>query len=111
MREVDLVARLGGDEFAVLLPEVSAEEAAAAAARLRAALAAPFPVDGLALDVDVSIGVAVGRGPEDIGALLRQADVAMYTAKSRQSGVELHEPLAGDHDRHRLRRLGHLRSG
>jgi diguanylate cyclase (GGDEF)-like protein/PAS domain S-box-containing protein len=111
LREVDLLARLGGDEFAVLLPEVSAEEAAAAAARLRTALAAPFPVDGLALDVDVSIGVAVGRGPEDIGALLRQADVAMYTAKARQSGVELYDPLADDHDRRRLRRLGHLRHG
>ena len=111
LREVDLVARLGGDEFAVLLPEVTREDAAAAAVRLRTALAAPFPVDGLVLDVDVSIGVAVGHGPEEIGALLRQADVAMYTAKERQSGVELYDPLADGHDHGRLRRLGHLQQG
>ena len=111
LRDVDLVARLGGDEFAVLLPEVTPEEAASAAARLRAAVSAPFPVDGLTLDVDASIGVAVGRGPEEIGTLLRQADVAMYTAKERQSGVELYDPLADDHDHSRLRRLGHLRHG
>ena len=111
LREVDLMARLGGDEFAVLLPDVGPEEAAAAAARLRSALALPFPVDGLALDVDVSIGVTVGQGPEEIGALLRQADVAMYTAKERQSGVECYDPRTDDHDRGRLRRLGHLRRG
>jgi diguanylate cyclase (GGDEF)-like protein/PAS domain S-box-containing protein len=111
LREVDLVARLGGDEFAVLMPEVTPGEAAAAAARLRTAVSAPFPVDGLTLDVDVSIGVAVGCGPEEIGVLLRQADVAMYAAKERQSGVELYDPLADEHDHGRLRRLGHLRHG
>ena len=111
LREVDLVARLGGDEFAVLLPDVTPEEAAAAAGRLRTALAAPFPVDGLVLDVDVSIGVAVGSGPGEIGGLLRQADVAMYTAKERQSGVELYDPQTDGHDRGRLRRLGHLQQG
>jgi len=111
VREVDLVARLGGDEFAVLLPGVTPEEAAATATRLRTALAAPFRIDGLVLEVDVSIGVAVGRAPADFGALLRQADVAMYAAKERQSGVELYDPLADDHDRRRLRRLGQLRRG
>ncbi|MFQ1003527.1 diguanylate cyclase domain-containing protein [Modestobacter sp. SSW1-42] len=101
LREVDLVARLGGDEFAVLLPEVTPQEACAAATRLRTALTAPFPVDGITLDVDVSIGVAVGAGPEEIGALLRQADVAMYLAKEGRTRVELYDPAAEDHDRRR----------
>ena len=111
VRDVDIVARLGGDEFLLVLPDVSAEGARTAAERVRAALNEPFVVDGLALDVDVSIGVAVGAGPGEIGALLRQADVAMYTAKERQSGVELYDVLADDHDHDRLRRLGHLRHG
>ncbi|WP_052090993.1 putative bifunctional diguanylate cyclase/phosphodiesterase [Modestobacter caceresii] len=112
VRDVDLVARLGGDEFAVLLPGVTAAEACAAAARLQAALGTPFLVDGLALDVDVSIGVAVaGAESLDIGALLRQADIAMYTAKERQSGVQLYDPSADDHDRSRLLLLSELRLG
>ncbi|MCZ2846898.1 putative bifunctional diguanylate cyclase/phosphodiesterase [Modestobacter sp. VKM Ac-2978] len=112
VRDVDLVARLGGDEFAVLLPGVTATEACAAAARLQAALGTPFLVDGLALDVDVSIGVAVaGAESLEIGALLRQADIAMYTAKERQSGVQLYDPSADDHDRSRLLLLSELRLG
>ncbi|GAA4756860.1 EAL domain-containing protein [Modestobacter marinus] len=112
VRDVDLVARLGGDEFAVLLPDVTAAEACAAAARLQAALGTPFLVDGLSLDVDVSIGVAVsGAESLEIGTLLRQADIAMYTAKERQSGVQLYDPSADDHDRSRLLLLSELRLG
>lgn len=59
-----------------------------AAVRARAALPRPFLVEGLSLDVDVSIGVTVSTtGPTDMGSLLRQADVAMCTAKGRRSGI------------------------
>jgi diguanylate cyclase (GGDEF)-like protein/PAS domain S-box-containing protein len=112
VREVDMVARLGGDEFAVLLPDVTVSEARAAAERLHAALGTPFVVDGLALDVDVSIGVAVcGGGATDVGTLLRQADIAMYAAKETQDGVEVYDPLADDNDRGRLVLLSELRRG
>ena len=112
VRDVDLVARLGGDEFAVLLPDATVDQARAAAERLRAALAVPFQVDGLALDVDVSIGVAVGaEDGTDVVALLRQADIAMYAAKERQSGVQVYDPHADDHDRGRLVLLSELRRG
>jgi len=110
LRDADLLARLGGDEFAVLLPGVTAQQARVAALLLGNALRAPFPVDGLALDVGASIGVAVGGAPEEIGALLRQADVAMYVAKERQSGVELYDPSTDEHDRRR-RLLTELRRG
>jgi diguanylate cyclase (GGDEF)-like protein/PAS domain S-box-containing protein len=112
VRDVDMVARLGGDEFAVLLPDVTVAEAQAAAARLHAALGTPFLVDGLALDVDVSIGVAVcGDGPTDVGTLLRQADIAMYAAKEQQAGVQVYDPLSDGNDRSRLVLLSELRRG
>nr|WP_239520573.1 bifunctional diguanylate cyclase/phosphodiesterase [Blastococcus saxobsidens] len=112
VRDVDVVARLGGDEFLLLLPDVTLEGAHAAAVRARAALNEPFLVDGLALDVDVSIGVAVSAdGPVQIDSLLRQADIAMYTAKERQSGVELYDPALDGHDRGRLMLLSEFRRG
>ncbi|WP_299956104.1 sensor domain-containing diguanylate cyclase [uncultured Modestobacter sp.] len=102
LREADLLARLGGDEFAVLLPEVTAQQACTTARQLRDALRAPFPVDGLALEIGASIGVAAtGEEPVEIGALLRQADVAMYVAKERQSGAELYDLSTDEHDRRR----------
>jgi predicted signal transduction protein with EAL and GGDEF domain len=107
-----MVARLGGDEFAVLLPDVTVAEARAAAQRLHAALGTPFLVDGLALDVDVSIGVAVrGEGVTDVDTLLRQADIAMYAAKESQDGVQLYDPLSDSNDRGRLVLLSELRRG
>ncbi|MDT0275785.1 sensor domain-containing diguanylate cyclase [Blastococcus goldschmidtiae] len=92
VRDVDIVARLGGDEFLLLLPDTTAEGARAAAERVRAAVREPFLVDELTLAVDGSIGVAIsGTGPADVDSLLRQADVAMYTAKGRRSGVEVYD--------------------
>lgn len=100
VRDVDVVARLGGDEFLVLLPGVTPAGAGAAAARARAAVREPFLVDGLPLDVDASIGVAVsGAGPADIETLLRQADVAMYAAKRRRTGVEFYDAASDTPDR------------
>ena len=102
LRETDLLARLGGDEFAVLMPDVPAEDAHRTATALRAALGDPFLVEGLVLAVGASIGVsAAGTDPVEIGALLRRADVAMYVAKERGSGVELYDPATDDHDRRR----------
>ncbi len=110
VRDVDVVARLGGDEFLLLLPGVLPEGARAAAERVRAALNEPFLVDGLALDVDVSIGVATSTsGTMDIDSLLRQADIAMYTAKERRSGVEVYDAAADGHDRGRLVLLSEFR--
>ena len=79
----DRIARLGGDEFTVLLTKLTLpENAGLVAQRMLDAVAAPYLVDGQEVVVTISIGIAVfpqdGSTPE---ALLKSADLAMYTAK------------------------------
>jgi diguanylate cyclase len=111
LRKVDTVARLGGDEFAVLLPRIaSAEGAVAVARKLQAALAEPFVLEGLSLQVEASIGLAVypehGSDPEE---LLQHADIAMYTAKQTHAGFVLFDPTQDQHSPRKLALLGELR--
>jgi len=105
-----VLARLGGDEFGVLLPLVQQDdEVVECALELLAALAAPFEVEGTALDVRASIGLAVapehGRGPEQ---LIQNADIAMYVAKRNRSGVEVYSDDGNHHSRRRLTLLNEL---
>jgi diguanylate cyclase (GGDEF)-like protein len=83
VRSVDQVARLGGDEFAVVVAG-SARTAAEIGERVLSALADPVVVDGRPVHVRVSIGVAdsASAGDRSAGTLLRNADLAMYLAKS-----------------------------
>jgi diguanylate cyclase (GGDEF)-like protein len=77
----DTAARLGGDEFSVLLEGVpDAAAAAGVAERLREVIAAPVEIRGHELAVTASIGIATAHGPGR--DLLRDADLAMYQAKS-----------------------------
>ena len=87
VRVTDTLARFGGDEFTVLLDRiVSPAEAEAIADRVLALLEEPMVVGGVKLYVSASVGVAVG-GPAVPGeTLLRQADAAMYRAKSAGKG-------------------------
>jgi diguanylate cyclase (GGDEF)-like protein len=85
LRPGDTIARLGGDEFAVLLEELREPgDAARAAQRLLDALEAPFELRNREFYVSVSIGIAAGK--DDAETLLRDADLAMYRAKSRGKG-------------------------
>jgi diguanylate cyclase (GGDEF)-like protein len=88
VRGTDTVARLGGDEFAILLEEVGHPEGVILTAkRLLDELSQPVQIDGARLFISASIGIVAGSeingGPEDI---LRDADLAMYQAKSRGKG-------------------------
>jgi diguanylate cyclase (GGDEF)-like protein len=113
IRPGDMVARLGGDEFAVLLPAV--KEAAAArevAARLRAAVAEPIRLEGMSFVIEVSIGIALYPDDATGGELLMQrADVAMYLAKQRRSGVERYVADLDRNSPSRLALFGDLRRG
>jgi diguanylate cyclase (GGDEF)-like protein len=92
VRDADTAARFGGDEFAVLLDEyVGAEIPAMVARRVLDAFKDPFEVRGRPIYVSASIGISAGI--ETAEHLLRNADLAMYRAKSRGKGrFELFEP-------------------
>jgi diguanylate cyclase (GGDEF)-like protein/PAS domain S-box-containing protein len=85
LRPTDVVGRFGGDEFVVVCDDVADERVALAVAdRLRGALVTPFVVDGRQHVLTASIGIAQTTDPDIAAdALIRDADVAMYQAKSR----------------------------
>ncbi|MEZ0165410.1 putative bifunctional diguanylate cyclase/phosphodiesterase [Kineococcus sp. LSe6-4] len=136
VRDGDVLARVGGDEFAVVLPGSSARAARVVAERMRLALAGNLVVAGVAVDVDASIGVSghrhaaelrtpPGHDPagdpgtpdvpdpldvaDEVELLLRQADIAMYSAKTRHTGICLYDPGDDEHSSRRLRTLAELR--
>ncbi|MGD8308909.1 MAG: diguanylate cyclase, partial [Chromatiales bacterium] len=81
----EVVARLGGDEFTILLPAIRHErDAGQIAERVIHSLSSPITVDGHRLHVGASIGITLfpTDGP-DAETLLKNADIAMYHAKSR----------------------------
>jgi diguanylate cyclase (GGDEF)-like protein/PAS domain S-box-containing protein len=88
VRAADLPARLGGDEFAVLLEWPSSENAAMGVSdRILTALREPYELDGVAIALDASIGIAISTdGSEGRDDLMRNADVAMYAAKAAGKG-------------------------
>ncbi len=112
VRPGDVVARLGGDEFAVLLPAVrQAGAAREVASRLRAALAEPVRLEGMTFQVEASVGIAIY--PDDAGnfdQLIQRADVAMYVAKERHSGIERYTPDADRNSAERLALASDLRT-
>ncbi len=87
LRPEDTISRLGGDEFAILLDPTDPALVELVAERLVDALRSPFEVGGKQVHLAGSIGIAMSS-PETQSAdeLLRNADVAMYTAKGRGKG-------------------------
>ena len=83
-RSTDTVARHGGDEFIVLLPDVTnAGDLAQMAEKLVDILGQPHQINNLELTVTPSIGVTIWpTDGEDLNALIKNADLAMYHSKS-----------------------------
>lgn len=112
LREDDLAARLGGDEFAVLLEHApSPVEAERAAERVLGALVPPFSVEGRVVRVHASIGIALAQGgSRSVPELLRNADLAMYTAKAGgRSRCAIFSPGMHDAEQARHALAGDLR--
>jgi len=93
VRPADTVARLGGDEFAILLEESLPAETIAIAERIIDDLETPFTLAGKEIYVRASVGIASHGHAPDAESLMRNADAAMYQAKSHGKGrYELYDP-------------------
>jgi diguanylate cyclase (GGDEF)-like protein len=101
------VARLGGDEFAVLIPELDGgrDAARAIAERIAHRLADPVAFEEAMLTPEASIGVAMTTPTSRQTELLRQADTAMYEAKTNDMRVAIFDV---EMDRGRVERLALL---
>jgi diguanylate cyclase (GGDEF)-like protein/PAS domain S-box-containing protein len=96
VRPTDLVARLGGDEFAVLIPDqTDYKTPVSIVKRIMRSLKRSFVIDGHEINLSASIGIATTEGAIDSSdQLLRNADLAMYRAKSTDggSGYAIYDP-------------------
>jgi diguanylate cyclase (GGDEF)-like protein/PAS domain S-box-containing protein len=82
-RESDLIARLGGDEFAILQGEIGEpENAGALAARIQSAIARPYLIGTMEINISVSIGISpYAANLAGADTILVQADLALYRSK------------------------------
>jgi diguanylate cyclase (GGDEF)-like protein len=87
-RETDVVARLGGDEFAILIHSLEdPRDAATVAARIVRSMAKPMEIDGHQVAIGTSVGIALAPSDgQDAETLLKNADMALYRAKSEGRG-------------------------
>ncbi len=84
VRKSDVAGRFGGDEFVVVAFPVTQDEAQALGERIQVALSEPMVLDGAALRVGVSIGIAMVTGSVEPAEVLRRADAAMYAVRTHQ---------------------------
>jgi diguanylate cyclase (GGDEF)-like protein len=93
LRPTDTAARLGGDEFAILIEDVTDNgDVLGVATRLIADLQLPFPPADREIVIGASVGIAFDSPGVTADELLRNADLAMYSAKRRGKGrYEIYE--------------------
>jgi diguanylate cyclase (GGDEF)-like protein len=87
-RDADVVARFGGDEFVVLQASItSIDQGEALAQRVLNAVGGIYDLDGHKVAITASIGIAVAKSRIDTDQFLRNADMALYRAKSEGRGT------------------------
>jgi diguanylate cyclase (GGDEF)-like protein len=89
VRDIDTVARLGGDEFVILQVGLeSPADAADLAQRIIDVVAKPYDLNGQTAEIGVSIGVEISaQEPASADTLIKNADLALYMAKSEGRGI------------------------
>jgi diguanylate cyclase (GGDEF)-like protein len=112
IREADTIARLGGDEFAFVLPYTDGEGGIVAARKFARSLKEPIVVDGCALSVSGSFGIAwfPEHGATD-DTLLQNADIAMYAAKAGSLECAIYTAARDEHAHRRLSLMTELHGG
>ena len=112
IRQSDMLARVGGDEFTVILQSIKGPlDAGVAADSLLKSLSNPFNLDGQEISIGASIGISIfDKAPLNASDLLKQADSAMYAAKSAGRNQTCHfNSELGDLARERLTLESELR--
>jgi len=107
--ESDTVARLGGDEFAIVAPNTDAAAAGELATEIVEQINEVFQVDNQNLYVGVSVGVALyPNDGKSFGELIRNADIAMYSAKRNNLGYVLYDSSQSESNIDKLALVGDL---
>ncbi len=87
VRDNDVLARLGGDEFVILLDSLKSDDAEEVASRIISSIEKPYTIESNTLYSNASIGIALcNRRYKNADEILRDADAAMYQAKSLGRG-------------------------
>ena len=89
VRDSDTIGRLGGDEFVMLLPDINGEQGASRVAeKARQALAEDIVIEGRAIPLSASMGIAIyPQHGMTLSDLSNSADTAMYEAKANGRGA------------------------
>jgi diguanylate cyclase (GGDEF)-like protein len=89
--DADLVARLGGDEFVLVVDDGDPVRTRVVAAGTLACVSGPVDIEAMSIEISGSVGVASSDGVgDDPSRLLRDADLAMYAAKSAGGSAVAH---------------------
>ncbi|MBQ0719663.1 MAG: EAL domain-containing protein [Gammaproteobacteria bacterium] len=93
VRESDFVARLGGDEFTVILENIEGDEAISTIAQnICSSLSSPFVFIQQKMFVTASVGISVYPDDgDDVNALLKHADLAMFSAKKSRNNYSFYQ--------------------
>jgi diguanylate cyclase (GGDEF)-like protein len=90
LRGSDTAARFGGDEFMILCEDVSGEQDVVnIAKRILESVSEPFVIGGNRLSLGASMGIVISNGEDPADTLIRNADAAMYRAKSEGASLEV----------------------
>lgn len=104
-RKEDIVSRLGGDEFIIVLPRIqTGDDPETVAQHILDKLILPIRIGSIEVTISASIGISIfKKHANDIGSLIRYADLAMYSAKQDgRNGFKVYTPGHGERASDRL---------